>query len=303
MVLPKRTFQSVVAPDGTRVAWHSHEPAVHNPLLPPIVLTNGIGTTENFWRHLLTELTRDHRVAHWDYRAHGSSQRSASGDYSLQTQAADLARVTTDVMARNHVPAPVQIAFSMGVAVLFELYRTRPELVGAMVLIGGSPDAPGTGTPFLRLPGMPWALRHAVAALTPIAPAFRPALRAAVRTRLLYGAGRALGVLQPLAPRDEVEVFLAALARMDLEAYLRTLQGLLQAHGSDVLPRVNVPVLILAAQKDLLMPLSQMRAMAAALPSATYVEVADAGHAGMLEAGEEMARQIRAFLRPPGFQP
>lgn len=293
-----RTLHRVTAPDGTKVAWHFHQPKVATQ--PAIVLTNGIGTTENFWRNLLADLTVDRRVGHWDYRAHGSSQASASGDYSLQIQAADLAQVTIDVMEKSGSPAPIHIAFSMGVAVLLELYRARPELVRSMILIGGSPDAPGAGTAFFRVPGTRWAVRQALAALTPVAPVLGPAFRAVVGTRLLYGAGRALGVLQPLAPREDIELFLASIARMDLSAYLRTLRGLMVAHGSDVLPRVNVPVLIIAAQKDTLMPLSQMRAMRDALPRATYVEIPDAGHAGMLEAGEKMAREIRAFLTATG---
>jgi pimeloyl-ACP methyl ester carboxylesterase len=296
----RRTLHRVTAFDGTQIAWHSHEPEAVAAGAPAIVLTNGIGTTENFWRHLLHELTRDHRVGHWDYRAHGSSELSVSGDYSLQTQAADLARVTADVMQKTGSPAPIHIAFSMGVAVLLELYRTNPELVRTMVLIGGSPDAPGVGLPFFKLPGTGWAVRKALAAVTPLAPVFRPALRAATKTRLLYGAGRALGVLQPLAPRDDIELFLTAIAQMDLGAYLRTLSGLMDAHGSDVLPHVRVPVLIIAAQKDTLMPLSQMKALRDALPSAKYVEIPDAGHAGMLEAGEKMASEIRAFLTATG---
>lgn len=108
--------------------------------------------------------------------------------------------------------------------------------------------------------------------------------------------GRALGVLQPTAPREDVQVFLAAIAQMDLGAYLRTLRGLMEARGSDVLRRVSIPVLIVAALEDTLMPLSQMKAMRDALPNAKYVEIADAGHAGMLEAGEKIASEIRAFL-------
>jgi pimeloyl-ACP methyl ester carboxylesterase len=294
--MTRRTLHFVTAPDGTKIAWHAREPDAAGPGLPPLLLTNGIGTTENFWRHLVEELTRDRRVVHWDYRAHGKSELSVSGDYSLHTQAGDLARVTDSVMQSSGGTAPIHVAFSMGVAVLLELYRNRPELVRAMVLIGGSPDAPGVGTALFRMPGSMWAVQRALRAFTPVAPSLRPVLRALVKTRLLYGAGRALGVLQPLAPREEIEIFLAAIAGMDLGAYLRTLSGLMAAHGSDVLPRVNVPVLIIAAQKDTMMPLSQMKRLRDALPKATYVEIPDAGHAGMLEAGEKMAREIRAFL-------
>ncbi|MFY0577428.1 alpha/beta fold hydrolase [Cystobacter fuscus] len=69
----------ITAPDGTRVAYHTHaaaqgEPASDFLSRPVVLLTNGIGTTENFWRHLVMDLERDHRVVHWDYRGHGRSE-------------------------------------------------------------------------------------------------------------------------------------------------------------------------------------------------------------------------------------
>lgn len=288
-----RRLHWVRAADGTQLALHFHEPTMLGLGTPPVLLTNGIGTTENFWRHLLADLTKDHRVAHWDYRAHGSTGPSVSGDYSLPTQARDLEKVTEDVLARTSGGPPIHIAFSMGVAVLFELYRKRPDLVRSMVLIGGSPDAPGSG----RIPApVMKGLRSGVARLTPFVPTLQPLIGAALTSRPVYAAGRALGVLQPRAPKDDIAFMMQGMARMNLQAWAQTLSGLLAANGSDVLPTVQVPVLIIAAAKDVLMPLAQMRRLRDALPRARYVEVADAGHAGMLEAGDEMAAEIRRFL-------
>lgn len=132
--------------------------------------------------------------------------------------------------------------------------------------------------------------------VTPVAGWFRPAFRAAVKTRKLYDAGRALGVIRSRAQREEIETFLDALGRMDFRAYLQTLQGLMSASGSDVVAQVKVPVLVLAAQNDVLVTTRQLQALAAALPRATYREFADAGHAGMLEAGVEMAAEVRKFV-------
>lgn len=286
-----RALHWVTAADGSRLACHFHEATQKKATAPAVVLTNGIGTTENFWRHLLAELTKDHTVAHWDYRAHGSSPAGKSGDYGLQTQARDLEKVTEDVMARTGSTAPVHVAFSMGVAVVIELYRTRPDLVSKLVLIGGAPDAPGVlPDAVLR------AVRQGLRKVTPAVPALQPVAARVLRSKLLYRAGRALGVLQPRAPRDDIEHMMDAMARMNLQAWVQTLDGLLGAHGSDVLPRVTVPVLIIAAQKDVLMPLKQLQRMRDALPHARFVEVAEAGHAGMLEAGDEMARAIRHFF-------
>jgi len=284
--------------DGTRVAFHSHGHAQSNDV---VVLTNGIGTTENFWRYLVGDLIRDHRVVHWDYRGHGSSEVAASGDYRLQTAADDLARVTREVVAAG-APPPVHIGFSMGVAVVLELYRAHPELVRGLVLIAGAPDAPGTGTALFALPGSFAALRGLVAAAAPVVPVLAPGIRALLRSGLLDPLARSLGVLQPQAPKADIDQFLDGIAGMDPVAYWSTLRALLDADASDVLPGVQVPVSIVAAKQDTLMPASQVRRMREALPTADFVEIDRAGHAGLIEQGPKMVQAVRGLLEKVGRQ-
>ncbi|MDP1822572.1 MAG: alpha/beta hydrolase [Archangium sp.] len=295
MAVSRKRSGVVEAADGTPITFHTHGTSGG----PVVLLTNGIGTTENFWRHLVDDLSIDHTVVHWDYRGHGNTPRSASGDYSLATQADDLARVTRRV--RESGRPPVHIAFSMGVAVLLELYRKEPGLVRAMALLAGAPDAPGTGTALFRVPGSLAAARAMAALATPVVPFFAPVVKAFLRSRLPYPFARMMGVLQPHAPRQDIDEFLQGVASMDPLAYWRTLRGLLAARGSDVLPTVSVPVLIVAAAQDLLMPLSQVEKMRRGLPHASYVLIDEAGHAGLVEKGPEMARAVRdLLLQVPG---
>lgn len=281
----------VLAADGTPISIHLHSESAG----PTVLLTNGIGTTANFWRFLIADLKTDHTVIHWDYRGHGQTPVAASGDYRLTTLADDLARVTHRVMERGGQP-PVHVAFSMGVAVLLELYRNRPELVRAMALIAGAPDAPGTGTGLFRAPGSLAALRALVAVSTPVVPLAAPFVKAFLRSRLPFPLARMAGVLRAGASRHDIDEFLAGVAAMDPLAYWKTLRGLLGAKGSDVLPSVSVPTLIVAAAQDMLMPVAQLEAMRRGLPSAKFVLVQDAGHAGLVEKGPEMAAAVRELL-------
>lgn len=292
---PNRRRSVVEAADGTPISIHTHG-ASGSPL---VVLSNGIGTTENFWRFIVAELARDHTVVHWDYRGHGTTPVARSGDYSMRTLADDLARVTRAVTNRDG-PPPVHIGFSMGVAVLLELYRAHPELVRAMGLIAGAPDAPGTGTALFRIPGSQLAARALAALATPVVPIFAPAVKAFLRSSLPYPIAKLAGVLQPHAPKEDIDEFLQGVARMDPLAYWHTLRSLLAERGSDVLPRVSVPVLIVAAENDLLMPLSQVEQMRRGLPQASYVLISEAGHAGLVEKGPEMALAVRDLMRKVG---
>ena len=285
----RRSTRFVTAPDGTRVAWHTHfgnlrEDTADAELVDrrTVLLTNGIGTTENFWRYIVSSLEQDHRVVHWDYRGHGGSENSLSGDYRIPVHVDDLERITEAVMASGDGRPPLQVAFSMGVRVLLELYRKRPDLVPAMTLIAGTPGAPGSGRDSLTARVALSATRGFFRAATP---------------------GRAVGALRPRAPRSDIEEFMKALRRMSPEAYWYTLRGLAEGHAWDVVARVRVPTLIIAARDDTLVPLSEMERLRDALPHAHWMRVDDAGHAGLLEAGTEIAEAVRGFLVQHGREP
>jgi pimeloyl-ACP methyl ester carboxylesterase len=303
----RRATHFVSAPDGTRVAVHTHSAGLPEAgrdaalaKRPAVLLTNGIGTSENFWRHLVTDLEEDHRVVHWDYRGHGQSDESRDGDYRVPVHVDDLERVTLEAMARGDGRPPHHIAFSMGVRILLELYRRRPELVPSMTLIAGTAGVPGSGDPRLASRLGLSAARGALAASTPWVPVVAPAVKAFIRSRFADPFARAVGALRPRAPREDIAEFLDALDRMSPQAYWRTLRGLTEGHAWDVLPSVRVPVLIIAATNDVLVPLEEVQRLHRALPQAEWLQVEDAGHAGLLEAGTEIAQAVRGFRRSHG---
>ncbi|HVE85242.1 MAG TPA: alpha/beta hydrolase [Myxococcales bacterium] len=298
----RKVTRFVAAADGTRISYHTHlDPGSGDEAVlggrRALLLTNGIGTSENFWRHLVEALAGDHRVVHWDYRGHGSSDVAATGDYSLRAQADDLVRVTEAVVnGGGSGEPPVQVAFSMGVPVLLEMYRRRPELAPAMVLIAGAPDAPWDREGLFRVRGFGAAFRRSLRAARPLLPALAPLWRAALDVRIIYPAGRLTGQLRSRAGREDVEEFMTALRRMDLGAYWATLIALFDARASDVLAAVKVPVLILGAEHDTLYPARQVERMRDALPHARWHLVRDAGHGTLIEAGPEIAALVRSFL-------
>jgi len=296
------------APDGTRVAYHTHAGSAceneSDPALaarPPVLLTNGITTTENFWRYLVTDLERDHRLVHWDYRGHGRSGASPTEDYALRAHVDDLERVTEKMMALGDGRPPHHVAFSMGVRVVLELYRRRPELVPAVSLIAGSPETPNPsfgGSLFTR--GRV-RLSQVLESLTPLVPRTAPLVHAFMGSRLAYPFGRASGLLRARAPREDILEFMVGVRRMEPRAFWLMLRGLVEAPPSwDVLGALRIPTQLIAARNDVFVPLREMLRMRELLPGADWLLVEDAGHAGLLEAGEEISASVRAFRRAHG---
>jgi pimeloyl-ACP methyl ester carboxylesterase len=58
------------------------------------------------------------------------------------------------------------------------------------------------------------------------------------------------------------------------------------------LPNINVPTLVICGAEDAITPPDEMQSMAAAMPQASYVEIAGAGHMAPLERPEETARSM-----------
>jgi pimeloyl-ACP methyl ester carboxylesterase len=199
------------------------------------------------------------------------------------------------VRAVQGTAAPLHVAFSMGVTVVLELFRHHPELVRAAALIAGAPQGP-----FATLPGVAPALRGVLELAAPAVPRLAPLLRRLLRSRVPYPLGRALGVLQRTSPRQDIDQMMEGVAQMDPMAFFDSVRGLMRADASDVLPRLTIPLLVVAARRDLLMPLGQVRRMRAALPGAEYLEIADAGHAGLVEEGPRIGDAVALFLNRVG---
>jgi pimeloyl-ACP methyl ester carboxylesterase len=294
---PKRTTRFVSGRDGTSIAWHAHDgkPKATAPR-STLLLTNGLGTSEGFWRHLVHAFAHDNLVMHWDYRGHGQSAPATTGDYSIRTHADDLARVTEAVLEQTGGPAPVHVGFSMGVTVALELYRARPDLVGSLILLGGPADAPYASSFPLRLPGVLPLVRKALALLEPMALMGAPAFHALATSRLAYPIARTLRIVEPTAPREDIEGMALALTRMDARAFWSSMVSLMGAHASDVLPTVRVPTLVIGAAHDKFVPKKQIRQLETLLPDARSLMIERAGHGILVEAGPEVAAAIRRFL-------
>jgi pimeloyl-ACP methyl ester carboxylesterase len=189
----------------------------------------------------------------------------------------------------------VHVAFSMGVTVLLELYRARPDLVGAMVLIAGGADHPYASNRILGTAVARSAVRSVLRAAGPFIPersTFTPDLAA---SPLIYTLARSTGAIGAAAPRPEVERFFRAVGAMDLRAYFGTLRSLVDAHASDVLPRVRVPVLVVAPASDVMALRGDLSALREGIPGAQWMELPDTSHAILLEAGTAIADRIRTF--------
>jgi len=96
--------------------------------------------------------------------------------------------------------------------------------------------------------------------------------------------------------RQDLEVYLEHLSQMDTRVFLRMVDAIKDHDMESFLPRVHVPTLIFAGENDLFTPLHRSRAMAAAIPDAEMMVLAEGSHAAIVEHPETINLRIDRFL-------
>jgi pimeloyl-ACP methyl ester carboxylesterase len=271
----------------TRVGAHLHGPAqVH------AVLSDGILCDGFIWKYLWDELASVMPTVHWHYRGHG---RSAT---PVDPERVDIAAHADDLdCVRRHVGDPPCVLFghSMGCQVALEAYRRRPEKVRGLVLLCGS-----FGNVTSTFHGIP-VLELVLPKLLDLAQKAPDVVRA-VWTRLppllaLKVALRA-GEIDPerVHPEDMLP-YLSHMTHVDFPMFLRMLRAAGEHTAGDMLTHVEVPVLVVAGERDSFTPAFLATAMAEAMPRGELLMVPSGTHVTPIEQPELVNARIKTFLR------
>jgi pimeloyl-ACP methyl ester carboxylesterase len=105
---------------------------------PLLVMMHGATVDHRMFNAQAADLMGDYRVLVWDARGHGKSQPIGDG-FDILTCARDMLAILDSL----GVEKAILIGQSMGGLIGQHLYRTAPERVRAMVVIGTTPIAKG----------------------------------------------------------------------------------------------------------------------------------------------------------------
>lgn len=267
---------------------------------PPMVLCNGVGVGTFFWRYLERRFSRSHTVVLWDYRGHGRSQRGLDptrADMSVQRHARDLGHILDHLRAQGLIEGPaVVIGHSMGCQVALELRHQRPEEVIALVLaLGTAGRALDT---FFDWSGSPALFRRIHQAIFALGPAANLLVRPLLLSPLAFPTATTLRLVDPhYTLQRDLTPYMAHLATLDLRLFIENVCRLNDHDAWPLLPRLGVPLLVIAAENDKFTPMWCSRKMVQSCPGAELLVLADASHAALIEQPETINHRIERFLR------
>lgn len=262
----------------------------------PVVLCNGVGVSTFFWKYLVDALLGEHQLVLWDYRGHGRSDRRVdleTTDVSVHRHARDLICVLD---AAGITEPAVLIGHSMGCQVALETWRIDAPRVAGLVLALGS--AGRTLHTFAGYSGSPRIFRRIRQAIEAAGPRVNQLTRVALRSPIAWEFARRMALVDPYYTlREDLSPYLDHLSTMDMRLFLKCVLEIDEHDAWPALPHIDVPVLVIAAEKDAFTPISCSREIADTLPDAELFILADGSHAALVEQPETFNHRIQRFLR------
>ena len=248
--------------DGVQLYYEVHGEG------PPLLLSHGYSATSQMWRGQIDALSRHHRLIVWDMRGHGQS------DYPVDDSAYSEAETVADMAALLDVAGADRAivgGLSLGGYMSLAFHLAHPERVRALLIIDTGPgyrnDEAREG----------WN---------------KNALRTAERYE-----SEGLGRLVTGSPEMRTSTHRSA------DGLARAARGMLTQTDARVitsLPTIAVPSLVVVGANDTPF-IAASDYMAAKIPGARKVVIADAGHASNIDQPAAFNAAVTGFLHDAGL--
>lgn len=262
---------------------------------PALAFQNGLGVTITFWEAMAERFARKgYTTLLWDYRGHGRSDPPRRPlDLNLEVCTEDLAAV----LDAAGVERACLLGHSMGSQLGFEFYRRYPgRVTGLVPTLGTYRRAISTFFGRPRAAEAIYAAARFGALEFPRLAQFLTGL-AAGHPRLADLIARRLQIVHPtLSPKDWLPGYLEHMARIDVRVFFALAAAIKDHDAGDLLPRIEVPTLVIAGDRDFFCPPKVAREMADHIPGAELLLVPGGSHAATIEQPELMDLRLEKFL-------
>jgi 3-oxoadipate enol-lactonase len=242
-----------------------------DPSRPAVVLLHSIATSSAMWQPQIAALSASFDVIALDLPGHGASVPLAAS-----AALGDFAESVLHTLERLEVKQAAFVGLSFGGMIVQRIAATAAGHVSALVLSNGVAFTPDPAR-------QAWAERIAAAGqggmATQVAPTlerwFTPAFRAA-SPDVVAGIGTLVGAT-PVA------------------AYAAAAEAIRALDHRDLLPIILAPTLVLAGEHDTAAPVRAVRAIAEAIPGATFATL-PAAHLMNIELRDRYTAILTDFL-------
>jgi pimeloyl-ACP methyl ester carboxylesterase len=253
--------------DGLRIAYQRQGDG------PPLLLLHGFVGDSREWAPEIDGLSDLFTVVAWDAPGAGSS-----ADPPESFRMPDFADCLAGFVEALHLGPTHVIGLSFGGALALELFRRHPAIPATLVL--ASTYAGWTGSLSVDVAQQRLELTLPMADLPPDD----------------FVQGLIPTMLSESAAPERVDALAAIMSQFHPAGFRTMARALAEADLRDVLPRIDVPTLLLHADQDARAPLTVARALHAAIRGSSLVVMAGVGHMSNVEGPDRFVAEVRKFL-------
>jgi pimeloyl-ACP methyl ester carboxylesterase len=283
---PKGRSSEVRSADGTILHAETFGPEDG----PTLVLAHGWTENLTFWTYQIIDLSaRGLRIVAYDHRGHGQSEAAAGGDYSIARFGEDLEAVLAACVPEGR--RAMVVGHSLGGMAISAWAKDHDveRRAGAAALINTGAGDLIAEQLLVPVPAAAQALNRTVAvngflgSRAPL-PRFSTPLMASAIRYIAFGPG---------ASPAQVAFYERMLISSPPDARAQTGIALSEVELYDALPRLTVPTIVIAGEKDRLTPPWHAQRIAEMVPQLEGLTVLpNTGHMGPLERHREVTELL-----------
>ena len=263
----------------------------------PIILCYGIACLINHWVHQLKYFSNEYQTIVFDYRGHHQSPAPADREnLSLEAIAKDIKGLADHL----GIEKASFWGHSYGVQILLKLYDMHPELVANMVFINGFASNPING--MFGVDAVPHVFKLFKEGYKSFPDALSFLWKNAVTNPLAIPLSALAGGFNLSLTRiKDIEVYARGVASMDLDVFITLFEHMMSYDGTDVLDKIDVPVLILSGSKDGVTPMSYQESMHERIKGSEFLRIPYGSHCTQLDLPDFVNLRIEKFLNQIGY--
>jgi 3-oxoadipate enol-lactonase len=237
---------------------------------PVLVFLNSLGTNMTMWDEQVADLSRDHRVITYDARGQGGSDVPAA-PYSIERLGRDALRL----LDRLGIASASLCGLSMGGQTAMWMAANHPERVDRAILANtgatiGTDELWNDRVARVRSGGMDAVVETVVNRF------FTPSFR--------------------VSRRDVEDRFRDMVAAAPPEGYIGACLAIRDADLRDLVPRIDVPALVIGAQQDVATPPTEAEWLHEHIVDSKLVVLEEAAHLSPVEQPEPFNAVVKDFL-------
>jgi 3-oxoadipate enol-lactonase len=241
---------------------------------PLVIFMHGIGGNRSNWDEQQTELSNNYCTIAWDARGYGDSD-----DPQQTLKFSDFADDLNALLDHLNVEHAHLVGLSMGGYIAQDFFGFYPHRVATLTLADTSQGF-GAADEAAR---QDFLARR----LAPLESGLTPADIAPKMVDVLAG---------PKATEETRQRLTDSVSAVRSEAYIQALKATVSTDFRHILPRIDVPTLIIVGSEDKVLPREESQILADAISDAELATIEHAGHLSNIEFPDRFNNILREFL-------